>query len=316
MSPRLAVLLSVLAGALLAVQARVNGALTTTLGSAVPAATVSFAVGTLAVAIAVLTLRAGPPAIAALRRARPPLWQLLGGLGGAFLVGISAYAVPLVGVAFLSVCTVAGQTAGGLGVDRAGLGPGGRRLLTLPRAAGAALAVVALLVAAAGHRGQARPVLFGLIALAGVGVALQQAANGRLGVASGQPAFASLVSFLGGTAALLGTSLALAATGRLDNVHWPGLDRGWLYLGGIGGGVYITLSAFAVPVLGVLRLSLASIAGQLAGGVVIDIVTPSGEGLEPLTVVAVLLTFVAVALAGRVPAALRAQPAVPRAGLR
>lgn len=67
-----------------------------------------------------------------------------------------------------------------------------------------------------------------------------------------------------------------------------------------------------MPVLGVLRLSLASIAGQLAGGVVIDVVTPTGEGLEPLTVVAVLLTFVAVALAGRAPAALRAQPVAAR----
>ena len=61
------------------------------------------------------------------------------------------------------------------------------------------------------------------------------------------------------------------------------------------------MSTLAVRVLGVLRLSLASIAGQLLAGVLLDVVAPTGDGLQPLTVVAVVLTVGAVSLAGRTP---------------
>lgn len=301
MTPRTATLLAVAGGSLLATQSRVNGTLAGDLGSPLPAAAVSFAVGALATGAAVLASGALRPALAAVRAHRPPPWQWSGGLGGATLVGASAYAVPLIGVAFLTVCTVAGQTAGGLVVDRAGFGPSGRHRITGARAAGATLAVVALLLAAAGHGGRARPALFALLAVAGATVALQQAANGRLSTATGQPVFASFVSFVGGTVALVAVCLGQAGSGHLGSLQWPGPGHGWLYLGGLGGAAYITMSTLAVRVLGVLRLSLASIAGQLLAGVLLDVVAPTGDGLQPLTVVAVVLTVGAVSLAGRPP---------------
>jgi transporter family-2 protein len=54
-----------------------------------------------------------------------------------------------------------------------------------------------------------------------------------------------------------------------------------------------------VAILGVLRLGLLLVAGQLAGGVLIDLVSPGRTGPPGAwTYVAVLLTIVAVAVAG------------------
>ena len=207
----------------------------------------------------------------------------------------SAYAVPLLGVALLTVATTAGQTAGGLGVDRIGLAPGGRRPTTRWRAGGAVLAVGAVGIASLGHVKGGLGV-FALVAAAGVAVALQQAVNGQLRVQTGEPAFAALVSFAGGTLVLV----VAATIGGWPHDGYPGLSELYLWFGGVFGAFYITLSALVVHVLGVLRLSLASLAGQLAGGVLLDL--GSGSSLKPLTVVAVLLTLFAVAVAGRQPA--------------
>ena len=60
----------------------------------------------------------------------------------------------------------------------------------------------------------------------------------------------------------------------------------------------IALSAWAVVRLGVLRVGLASLAGQLAGGLAIDAAWPQAGGgaVRPATVVAVVLAFLGVAL--------------------
>jgi transporter family-2 protein len=232
-------------------------------------------------------------------RDRVRWWFCLGGLGGAALVSSSAAAAPVIGVALLSVCTVAGQTGGSLAVDEVGLTSGGRRPITPWRIAGALVAVAALAVGAFGRtHGGASPALYAALAGSGVLVAGQQAVNGRLREATGSASVAGTVSFLGGTAALGCAVGVLAATGAYGGIDWPG--EPWLYLGGAGGAIYITLGAATVTVLGVLRLTLASVAGQLAGSVVLDLVVPTGgEHLTRGTLTSVLLTFVAVALVGR-----------------
>ncbi|WP_423784479.1 DMT family transporter, partial [Francisella tularensis] len=57
-------------------------------------------------------------------------------------------AVGVLGVALFTVGIVAGQVVGGLVLDRIGLGPGGRVMLTVPRMFGAVLAVIAVAVSA------------------------------------------------------------------------------------------------------------------------------------------------------------------------
>ena len=232
-----------------------------------------------------------------------PLWRRLGGLGGATLVAVSAAAAPVVGVALLSVGLVAGQTGGGVLVDRLGLGPGGRRPLTGPRLAGALLCLVAVGVSVIGKGARdAAPLLLLLVVLAGLATTLQQALNGHVRAATGDASVATLLNFLVGISALL---LGLLGEALLDGVPLgalPGLDHWWLYLGGPIGVLYVSIAASTVRVLGVLRLTLTTIAGQLVGAVLLDLLAPSdGTSLSPFTVLGAALTLVAVTVSGRGP---------------
>ena len=297
-SVRLALVAAVLSGGLVALQQRVNGQLAVDLDDALLAAVVSFGTGLVAV-VAVVAARAGSRrALAGVRDV--PWWTRLGGLGGATLVAVGAAATPRIGVALLSVGIVAGQTAGGLAVDRAGLAPGGRHHLTAPRLAGAVLCLAAVGLAATGGDARAAdPVLLALTVLAGFGISVQQALNGRVRRTTGDAAVATLVNFVVGTTALVaGWALAVAVRG-LPDAAWPGPDRWYLYLGGPIGASFVAMAAVVVRRLGVLRLGLAAIAGQLAGAVVLDVVSPATDrGLAAATLAAVALTLVAVAVSG------------------
>jgi transporter family-2 protein len=289
---RLLLLAIVIAGALLGLQGRINGELGHRLGSAVAAALVSFTVGTVCFVVIVATRHR-----AALRRLRHEpgrWWWWLGGLAGAAVVASTAEGVPQIGVALVSVCIVAGTAVGALAVDEIGLGPAGRQQLSATRVGGAVLAVAAVALGALGDRHAAvRPLLFAALFAAGAASAWQQAANGQLRRTTSVPV-ASLVSFTGGTLVLLAVT---AVQGELAGGGWP--HEWWLYVGGLLGAVYIALAAASVSRLGVLRLSLATVAGQLLGAVVLDVVWPApGIELHVTTVIGVVLTFVAVAVSG------------------
>lgn len=287
------------AGSLVALQQRLNGELTTRLDDALLVAVISFATGLVAVAAVVL---ARPAARRALRLVRDVPWhQRLGGLGGAALVAVGAAAAPEIGVALLTVGLVAGQTTGGLVVDRVGLGPGGSHRLTAPRVLGAALCLVAVGISVLGDEARAAsPVLLLLVVIAGLLIAVQQAFNGQVRRTTGHASVATLVNFVVGlTALVLGLALH-AALGGLQVASWPGPDEWWLYLGGPMGAAFVAVAAVVVHRLGVLRLGLAVIAGQLVGATLLDVVSPvHGAGLDPLTLVGVVLTFVAVQVSGR-----------------
>ncbi len=207
------------AGGLLAAQARVNGTLGEYLGSPLAAALVSFSVGLVAVAglVAALprTRRAVRPAVAA----PLPWWTYLGGLGGATMVAVAAAAAPVIGVATFTVGFVAGQAVGGLVVDRSRLGPGDPRPLSARRVTGAALAVAAVAVVRLGHDAggpAAGTALWLLLASAATGVlaAVQQALNGRVQRATGEPLLTTLVNFAVGTTGLVVvTAVVLGAAG-------------------------------------------------------------------------------------------------------
>ena len=229
-----------------------------------------------------------------------PWLHRLGGLGGAALVVVGAAAVPEIGVALLTVGLVAGQTSGALLVDRAGLGPSGAHALTAPRVVGAGLCLLAVGISVQGQGArEADPVLLLLVVLAGFAISVQQAVNGRVRRTTGDAGVATLVNFTVGTVALvLGLLLSVLITG-LDVGDWPGPDRWWLYTGGPLGAAFVAVAALVVRRLGVLRLGLAIIAGQLVGALLLDLTLPvADQGIEALTVVGVGLTLLAVAVSG------------------
>jgi transporter family-2 protein len=287
---------AVLCGALVALQARVNGELAQNLNDALLAAVVSFGSGLVVIALVVASQRSARQAWGRLRDV--PWWSRLGGLGGATLVASGAYAAPRIGVALLTVAIVAGQTTGGLLVDRAGLGPSGGHAITVPRLAGALLCVVAVVLSVAGKRsGDAHVLLLIVVGIAGLLISVQQALNGRVRAQTRDAAVTTLLNFLVGSAALVLAYLVFSAHG---GGHWPGLDEWWLYIGGSLGVIFIAMAAVTVRILGVLRLGLATIAGQLVGAIVLDLVTPAtGQGVAVATVVGAVLTFVAVGISGR-----------------
>lgn len=293
---------AVAVGVLTAIQARVNGQLGARLDDGLVAAVISFGSGLLALVVLSAALPAGRRGFRALSagiRARTiPWWMLAGGAAGALTVATQGLAVAVIGVSLFTVGVVAGQTINGLVLDRAGYGPGGVVAVTMPRVAGGALALAAVAISLQGGVLERVPLwMLVLPVLAGVGIAWQQATNGRLRQRVGTPLTATLVNFIGGTAIL-----AVAAGIRIATAGAPRALPGeaWLYLGGIVGVTYIFLSAAIVVHTGVLLLGLGAVAGQLITAFALDAIWPAEAGpgwLTELVMVLVALVSVVVAAA-------------------
>ncbi|MEU5549581.1 MULTISPECIES: DMT family transporter [unclassified Micromonospora] len=309
-----AVALGAVAGVAVATQSRINGELGVRLDDGVAAALVSFGLGLLVLVVLGVATGNGRRGLTALRAAlgtgRLRLWQCLGGVCGAFLVFTQSATVGTLGVAVFTVAVVAGQSGSSLVVDRAGVGPSGPQPVTLARLAGAVLTVAAVLLAV-GDR-LAEPATIGLALLpllAGVGVAWQQAVNGRVREATRSTVTATLVNFAVGTAALLAVFVVSLAVRGVPAGDLPA--EPWLYLGGPIGVTFIAVAAAVVRLTGVLLLGLATVAGQVVGAVLLDVLLPSAQTRPATsTVLGAALTLVAVAVAalgGRIGAAARAR---------
>ena len=285
----LPLLAAVLSGTLVAVQQRLNGDLGAALHDPLLAAVVSFG-GGLVMMAGLMVRRPHRAHLGGLSAV--PLWCRLGGLGGATLVAVGATAAPRLGVALLTVGLVAGTTVAALAVDRWGLGPGASRPLTSPRVVGAGLCLVAIAVSAGDGLRAASPLLLALVVVAGGLSSGQQALNGRVRLAT-SPTVATFVNFVVGTTGLL---VALGAQELVSGVRadaWP--TDWWLFLGGPIGCVVIAVASVTVSTLGVLRLGLAVTAGQVLGGIALDV----RRGVSAATFAAATLTLVAVAVSGR-----------------
>ena len=134
---------------------------------------------------------------------------------------------------------------------------------------------------------------------AGVAIAVQQAINGRVARAAQNPMSATFYNFVFGTLALgAAFGIVWAVTDTAPTTLPPG--PWWLYIGGLVGIVFIAIAAWAVPIVGVLLFAVVTIAGQLSGALLLDIVAPTaGTDLAFNLVLGVLLAFVAVAVAAR-----------------
>lgn len=292
-------------GLAVAVQARINGELGQRIDDAVLAAGLSNLGGL--VLLAVLTavrpqVRRGLGRVRiAVRDGTLPHHQLLGGLCGAFLVVCQGLTVAPIGVAVFTVAVVAGQTVSSLLVDRAGLGPADPQPITMRRVVGAGLALTAVVLAVAHRINAALTVWLALLpVLAGAGTAWQQAVNGLVATVArrgGPPRAgmlpAALVNFGVGTTALV--TAAVVEIGLRGGSPSPMPATPWLYVGGPLGVLAVGVAAAIVPITGVLLLGLGTVAGQLIGALLLDLLLPAGSGQVTITtLLGVALTLVSV----------------------
>lgn len=139
----LPILVVILAGGATALQAPTNAKLATAVGSPVNAAFVSFAVGTIALAVAAAFLHTRPDMTAAKAL---PAYAWFGGLYGACFVVAAAWGVPRLGAAMTITLMVAGQLALSLLLDHFGALGVPRQPLNLGRIAGVALVFAGVLL--------------------------------------------------------------------------------------------------------------------------------------------------------------------------
>lgn len=304
-----AVLVSALVGALIAAQGRFNGDLAVAGAGTLTAGWLSY-LGTLVTIAVVVLVRGRAARTAVVLRDRGRWWWYAIGLCGIPIVLVSAYGIPIVGLAVASVASVAGQTVAGLALDARGVGLPGRLPMTGRRTLAAATAIAGLALAMVAGSGDAgvgggRSALIGvLFFVAGATLAGQNAGNGAVAQASGDPTIAGLASATGGTVAISLLVGVAAMTGGLAGVALPDAPGDWyLYLGGPLGAGIVVAAAWAVRHLGTFALTLTVVGGQLVTAMVVDVSRGLGT---PWTTVASVLAIVAATALGvsrRAPAA-------------
>ena len=136
-----------------------------------------------------------------------------------------------------------------------------------------------------------------LLILAGSGLTLQAAVNARLREAVGSPALSALISFLVGAVPLaLAVAMGLLGRGRLTGL---GGNPWWIWIGGLFGAFYVTLSVVGVPRVGAAVVISCAVAGQLAAALALDSFGWLGVPRAPINgwrVLGVVLIFAGVLL--------------------
>jgi transporter family-2 protein len=296
--------LAALSGVLIALQARANGELSHRLDNGLQAALVSFGSGLLIILIITPFSSHIKEGIANLRgaiaRKEIARWKLFAGaLGGSF-VAIQTQIVPLIGVAIYSVASIAGQTAMSLVVDRIGLTGGGKKLISPRRVTAAVITVFAVLVSVWDRIDANNLSMIAVTAgcIAGAVVGVQRALNGQINEHSLQSFTTSLLNFITGTSFLVILILAGVVLGKNELSPLPA-GPWWIYTGGVIGVIYIAFTSTIVQHLGVLTFTLFSVGGQLAGSLIIDLVSPTdGVSVSAYLITGLAMTYVGVIAGG------------------
>lgn len=307
-----ALIAACVSGMLTAVQSRLNGGLALELGDGYLTAVVSVGTGIVLLAIALLLSSRGRRGFgllaAELRSGRFPRWALFGGLAGGLFVLAQSTIAPRTGLALFTIGIVVGQVGGGLLLDVIGLGPGGRIGASPLRVIGTGLAVVGVMVSVLGGIDLGLVLLIVLPVLIGAAMSAQSMTNGLVRSASESALTATFLNFaVGLTMLTVFAAVSIATRGWPES--WP--SGIWYYVGGPLGIVFVALSSVLVRPLGVLLLSLSTVAGQLFAAALIEAGFPLAEGLTPWMAAGAAITLAAVAIAALSGGSKRATPPRP-----
>jgi transporter family-2 protein len=287
------------------VQARVNGAASEAIDHPIVAAMMSVGGGFIVSTAFLVSLPGARRALGRLfstgTRRSLRTWHYFAGFGGGIFIFGQALVVPQVGVSVYMIAVVTGQTLGSLWVDHIGLGPAGKKRVTLLRFLAGVLAVFGVIVSAIGRGDTASLALAGVVYGLGAGVAtsVQYALNGRIGQAVSSALVTSSLNFSMGFS-LLTVFLFIdwLALGRTPAMPPSLIEDPHLWLGGPLGMLFIASATLFVRYLGVLVFAVISVLGQLAGALALDVLFPTeGTVVSALLLVGLLIVSIGVVLA-------------------
>ncbi len=264
------ILLAIAAGFAMAFQSPTNATLSRHIGN-MQATCISFGGGV--ICLAVLTLLMGSGDITNITDAS--WWQLLGGLYGVTIVLGITYAIPHLGAALTSTILMLGQITTGAILDTFGL----LQLQAMPlapgRVAGCGIVLIGIVLVYIGKRKQEKgkaietgtPVVIGFLLLAGIAGSIQSPTNMALAAHIGSIE-ASFISFLVGFLLILVITF-IVTKGHMLKQKREGI-RWWMTTGGIYGAAAVFINIVAIPHLGSTFLLIATMLGQLTGGMLVD----------------------------------------------
>jgi bacterial/archaeal transporter family-2 protein len=289
----LAIASTLFAGIFIAVQSRVNGGLGLALQDGVGAALYSFTSGWILLGLSLVLMpkaRAGLRRIPRLLAARElPIWMILGGAFGGYLVMTQGLVAGTLGISLFTVSVVAGQGISAIVIDSNGLFGVEKRKLNPSRILGAIIVVLG--VAMVLGEPETKTILLVLLPLsAGLGLGFQQAANGKVRITAESAIAATFVNFAVGTLLILIVKIVSLPSVGLSSTY-P--SNWYLYIGGFVGVIFIAIQVITVSRIGVLGLGVLLGTGQLLGSLAIDLLFPvAGNQIGVLEIAGVAAALV------------------------
>ena len=260
-------LLALLSGALLPIQASLNAQLARSLGSVPLAADLSYLVGALALVAVLLTDRLERPNWSGLVSSPP--WSWAGGVLGAWYISSSTYFTYTLGATLTLGLVVGGQVMMGIITDHFGWLNIPQHRLTPHRRFAVGLLAVALFFLVQ-PRYSPMEILIVLLTASSAGgfLSIGAAANARLRRSLRSPVAAATVNFMVGFSTLT-LLLVLGVLGSVD-LSRLALVPWWAFLGGLLGAVFVTLNTLVVPQLGLTTTTLAVVCSQMTMSLLVD----------------------------------------------
>jgi transporter family-2 protein len=263
-------ILAIIAGFCTALQSPTNATLSRYAGH-LQATCVSFGGGV--ICLAVLMFLVGTGDLSNIVNA--PWWNLLGGVYGVCIVLAITFAIPKLGAALTSTILMLGQLTTATVLDTFGLMGLDAVPLATARVLGCVIVLAGIVLVYVGKRKQenGKPQQKGIAAIvaallfAGFSGAVQAPTNNALSTVVGRIE-ASFMSFAIGFVVIFVITL-IVTKGQLFKNKKEGIQW-WMFTGGIYGAAMVYIGIVAVPYLGSAILMIATMLGQLSGGLLVD----------------------------------------------
>ena len=290
---------ALVAGGLVAAQARVNSELAAEVNSGIFAALISFGVGLVIISLATALRQENrknlKEVISGLRAKSIPFYLAIAGAIGGFFVIVQSSVAGLIGISLFSVGVVTGTSFSAIILDGRGMLGLEKRLIGPLRIFGTLLAIAGLVVAGDFSNYAFDPLIL-LAFVAGFSIGFQQAMNGYFGRLAKSAVIPTLFNFIAGGLFIVLALLVLEG-GRIPE-SLP--SNPVLYLGGIVGVIFIFVQTVVLPKIGALTMGIAMLVGQLVGSVLLDIFTPiASRDVTLSTLFGIVLAMIGAALVAK-----------------